>query len=265
VAGAIAEEINITLTPQEHAVLTSIGPVNTGAHELYLKGRYYWNKRTEEGVRRGIGYFQQAIEQDPSYSLAYAGLADCYNVLGFWNFITPKEAYPRAMQAATRALELDEALAEAHTSLAEAKVDYDWDWPGAEKEFKRAIELKPSYATAHEWYADYFLIAMGRQDEAIAEINRAQALDPLSLIINEDVGAVLYFARRYDQAIEQLRKTLELEPEFAATHAFLAQTPSRSSKRPSLSPGAAPVSWRCLHMPMQWRVREPRRARFSTS
>jgi len=176
--------------------------------------------RTEEGLKKGIEYFQQAIEKDPGCALAYAGLADSYSVLGFWNFMAPKEAYPRERAAAFKALEMDETLAEAHTSLGDARFKYDWDWVGAEKEYKRAIELNPSYATAHHWYAGY-LSAMGRHNEAIAEAKRAQELDPLSLMINATGGLVFFYARRYDEAIAQCRSTLELNSGFYPAHLFL--------------------------------------------
>jgi len=220
VAGAIANEIKIKLTPQEQARLASTQPVNPEAHEAYLKARYYWNLRTEEGLNKSIEYFQQAIEKDPGYALAYAGLADSYGTVATWNVTAPKEAYPRAKAAAFKALEIDEALAEAHASLGAVREEYDWDWLGAEKEFKRAIELNPSYATAHQWYAEC-LSVMGRHDEAIAEAKRAQELDPLSLIINAVEGRLFFYARRYDEAIAQCRRTLELNAGFYPAHLFL--------------------------------------------
>jgi len=220
VAGAIANEIKIKLTPQEQARLASARPVNPEAHEAYLKGRYYWNLRTEEGVKKGIEYFQQAIEKDPGYALAYAGLADSYVLLGDWGLMAPKEAFPRAKAAALKALEMDETLADPHASLGAARVDYDWDWVRAEKEFKRAIELNPGYATAHRCYAEY-LSAMGRHNEAIAEAKRAQELDPLSLSINAVEGWVFALARRYDEAIAQCRRTLELNAGFYPAHLYL--------------------------------------------
>jgi serine/threonine-protein kinase len=223
VAGAIANEIKIKLTPQEQARLASARPVNPDAHEAYLKGRYYWNLRTEEGLKKGIEYFQQAIEKDPGYALAYAGLANTYDVLVTWGVMAPKEGYPREKAAAFKALEMDETLAEAHASLGSARACYDWDWVGAEKEYKRAIELDPGYATGHEWYAEY-LSAMGRHNEAIAEAKRAQELDPLSLIINAvEGGLVFFYARRYDEAIAQCRRTLELNAGFYPAHLFLGR------------------------------------------
>jgi serine/threonine protein kinase/TolB-like protein/Tfp pilus assembly protein PilF len=222
VARAIANEIRLKLTPQEQVRLASVRPVNPDAHEAYLKARYYWNLRTEEGLKKSIQYFQQAIEKDPGYALAYAGLADSYAVLAAYNVMAPKEAYPRAKVAAFKALEMDETLAEAHAALGDARGRYDWDWVGAEKEYKRAIELNPSYATAHQWYAEY-LSAMGRHNEAIAEAKRAQELDPLSLIINASGCWVFFHARRYDEAIAQYRSTLELNAGFYPAHLYLGR------------------------------------------
>jgi serine/threonine-protein kinase len=220
VTRAIAGEVKAVLTPQEQTRLASARPVNPEAHEAYLKGRYSWNLRTEEGLKKGIEYFQQAIEKDPGHALAYAGLADSYDALAYWNLMAPKEAFPRAKAAALKALEMDETLAEAHASLGEARFKYDWDWVGAEKEYKRAIELNPGYATAHGWYAGY-LSGMGRHDKAIAEAKRAQELDPLSLSINAGEGWAFFCARRYDEAIAQCRRTLELNVGFYPTHLYL--------------------------------------------
>ena len=220
VAQAIAGEIRVKLTRPEKLQLASARPVSPAAYEANLKGRYFWNKRTPEGVKTAIEYFQQSIEKDPNYALAYAGLADCYVVPV--NPSPPREKMPKAKAAATKALQLDDTLAEAHTSLASVLSRYDWDWPGAEKEFKRALELNPRYAEAHEWYAAWYLVPMGRLQEAIAEEKRAQELDPVSLIINFELGIVLYYAREYDQAIEQFRKTLELNPNFRQAQTSLA-------------------------------------------
>ncbi len=223
VARAIADQIKANVTPDVQVRLARSNPVNPEAHEAYLRGRYFWSKRTEEGYKKGVGYFEQALEKDPAYALAYTGLADCYYLLATYDFLPPKEAYPRAKGAATKALELDEALAEAHTSLAAVKSEYEWDWLGAEREFKRALELSPNYATGHHWYSDH-LGVMGRHEEGIAESKRAQQLDPLSLIINTVVGLRFYQARRYDEAVEQLRKTLEIDPDFAVAHSLLGHT-----------------------------------------
>jgi TolB-like protein/DNA-binding winged helix-turn-helix (wHTH) protein/Flp pilus assembly protein TadD len=220
VAQAIASEIKVKLTPQEQARFARAQPVNPEAHEAYLRGRYYWNLRTEQNLKRGIEYFQQAIEKDPGYALAYTGLADSYVVLGT-GALAPRETFPRAKAAAFKALEIDETLAEPHASLGWVKADFDWDWAGAEKEFKRAIELNPGYATAHHWYALY-LSAMGRHNEAITEIKRAWELDPLSLIINTAAGQCFFWARRYDEAIAQFQRTFELNPGFSTAHYYLA-------------------------------------------
>src|SRR5712691_2752197 len=224
VARAIANEIQIKLTPQDHARLASIRSVDPEAYHLYLKGRFYWNKRTEESLKKGIEYFHQAIDLDPNYALAYAGLADCYGLLGWDLFgsLPPREALPIAKAAAKKALEIDDNLSEAHNSLAWTKLVFDWDWSGAESEFKRAIELNPGYAVAHHWYAEC-LAGMERYDEALAEIKRAQESDPLSLIISAVVGWILYFDRQYDQAIVQFQKALELDPNFWVAHWCLGQ------------------------------------------
>jgi tetratricopeptide (TPR) repeat protein len=204
---------------------------NVEAYELYLKGRYYWNKRTEEGFRRAIEYFGEATEKDRNYGLAYAGLADSYILLGEYGLLPAKEAYAKAREAATKALELDDTLAEAHAALADVKIDYDWDWAGAEREFRRAIELNPGYATAHQWYGE-LLSSLGRHEEALAEIKRAQQLDPLSLIINTSSGWILLGAGRDDLAIEQLRKTLEIDPNFARAHGDLGMAYLRKGNFP---------------------------------
>ena len=222
VAKAIADQVQIKLTPQVTARLASARPVNPEAHEAYLKGRYFWNKRTEEPLKKSIGYFEQAIKKEPEYALAYVGLADSYSILAQWDLLPPHEAYPKAKAAAVKALEIDERLGEAHTSMAAVKAYYDWDFAGGEKEYKRAIELNPNYATAHQWYSE-LLSDMGRHEEAIAEVRKAQGLDPLSLIINSTAGEAFRFARRYDQALEHYRKALEIDPNFAGVHEYLGR------------------------------------------
>lgn len=190
------------------------------AYNLFLKGRYYWNKRTTETLKKSVEYFELAIDRDPTYALAYAGLADSYGVLGFLEAMRPRDVMPKAKTAAAKALEIDETLAEAHTSLAYARMHYDWDWDGAETEYKRAIELNSSYATCHHWYA-LLLAAMERSKESIEQIKLAKGLDPLSLIINAVHGYTLYFAREYDQAIDQCLKALELDQKFGITRWIL--------------------------------------------
>ncbi|MBZ5514763.1 MAG: protein kinase [Acidobacteriia bacterium] len=223
VAQAIVREIRIKLTPQEQARLARARPVNPEAYRLYLIGRFLWNKRTEEGFKQAIDNFQRALEIDPGYAPAYAGLADSYNLLGGLGFVPPKEAIPRGKAAAQKALEIDESLAEAHTSLAFACTYYDWDWPTCEKEFKRAIELNPNYAIAHQWYADY-VSAMRRHPEALAEAQRAQELDPLSPIISVCVAHQYFNAGQYDEAICRFRNTVSLFPEFAFAYGDLGDT-----------------------------------------
>src|ERR1700756_1281416 len=224
VARDIAEQIRINLTSQEQAALTSVKVVNPEAYEDYLKGRYFWNKRTADGLKKAIDYFDQAIEKDPNYAQAYSGLADSYALLGDWEYgvLAPKEAFPRAQAAATKALELDNLLGEAHTSLAFSLDLFDWDWQSADREFRRAIELNPSYATAHHWYA-WHLSEMGRNSEALAEMRKAENLDPLSLIISADVAEILLVAHSYDEAIQQSRKTIDMDPNFAVAHYELGQ------------------------------------------
>jgi serine/threonine-protein kinase len=213
VARAIAHAVNITLTPQEQARLGAAHPINPAAHEAYLLGRYFWNKRTAEGLTKAFTYFQEAISKDSSYAAAYAGLADYYNVLPFYTRHSPAEEFPQAKAAARKALEIDETLAEAHASMAYITAYYDWDLHGAEREFQRALELNPSNAAAHHSYSR-LLVAMGRVDDALAEIERSAALDPVSPILKANTAMILYFGRRYDEAIEQLHGTLELDSSF---------------------------------------------------
>lgn len=220
IAQAIAREIRIQLTPQEQAHLASRRSVNTQALEAYLKGRFFWNKRTEEGFQRALVYFQEAIKMDPAYAQAYSGSADTYTLLQNYDLLPPKEAYPQAKAAALKALELDETLTEAHTSLAAVLEDYEWDWLGAEREYVRAIELNPNYETAHQWYSS-LLSSLGRHAEALAQIKKARELAPTSLRINTDMGWVLYEARLYDEAIAKAQGTLELDPDFAPAHSLL--------------------------------------------
>ncbi len=217
IAGEIVEKLKLKVSGTEKGLAKHYTESNE-AYQLYLKGRFYWNKRTAEALKKATEYFNQAIEKDPSFALAYAGLADCYVVPA--NRLPPREAMPKAKAAAMRALELDETLAEAHASLGRVLAAYDWNWTSAEKEYKRAIELNPSYAVAHQWYGGYF-DAMGRHNEALAEEKRAQELEPLSLIINFELGVTYYYARDYDQAIEQFRKTIELDQNFPPPHYFL--------------------------------------------
>jgi DNA-binding winged helix-turn-helix (wHTH) protein/TolB-like protein/Tfp pilus assembly protein PilF len=216
----VAEALILKLTSDEKRRLTRRYTEDVEAYQAYLKGRYFWNKRTEEGMRKGVECFRQAIETDPLYALAYAGLADSYNLLGIYSGSAPRETFPKAKAAAVKALEIDDALAEAHTSLAFVLQYFDWDWARAEREYRRALELNPDYATAHHWYANY-LITMGRHAEAMEEMRLAQRLDPLSTIIEGNIGNHLYYTRRYDRAMEHFRKMLEMEPDFYGTHTNL--------------------------------------------
>lgn len=222
-AGAIAQEIKVQLTPSEQARLSTAPPVNPRAYEPYLKGRYYWNKRTVEDLKKGLGYFQEAVSKDPDYAPAYAGIADSYNLLGYWGALPANKAYPKATQAALRALALDGTLAEAHTSLADIKANYEWKWSEAEEQYRHAIELSPRYAVARQWFAS-FLAALGKFVEAIAEAERARDLEPLSPILNNNVGWVYYLARQYDHAAEQFKGIIELEPDFALARKNLGRT-----------------------------------------
>lgn len=217
----IANRLRLPLAGEKQTRLDQHTTRNVDAYQLYLKGRYFWNKRNREGIKRAIEFFEQSIRIDPNYSLAYAGLADCYNVLGQLGELSPNEAMPKAKAAALNALRLDDSLAEAHASLALINEVYDWNWAIAEAEFKRAIELNPNYATAHHWYAMY-LSAMGRHDEALAEIRRAKVLDPVSLIINANEGWIYFCARQYDRGVEQLRETINMDPNFGNAHYKLA-------------------------------------------
>jgi TolB-like protein/DNA-binding winged helix-turn-helix (wHTH) protein len=225
VARNIADEIKIEFPQQPHS-LASTRAMNPDVHELYLKGRYFWNKRTEDGIKKAAEYFEEATQKDSNYALAYAGLADCYGTLNVHGVLAPKEAFPKAERAAMRALEIDDRLAEAHTSLAWARFHYDWDPSGAEREYKKAIELNPNYETAHHWYALY-LAEMGRQAEANEQIKRARELDPLSLIINANSGLLFYFDRRNDQAVQHFRETLDMDPNFPQAHFYLGRAYER--------------------------------------
>jgi DNA-binding winged helix-turn-helix (wHTH) protein/TolB-like protein/Tfp pilus assembly protein PilF len=214
----VAEALTLKLSGEEQRRLTRRYTDNAEAYQLYLKGRFFWNKRTEDGFKLGIAQFRQAVEKDPTYALAYAGLADSYTGLTFYNFAAPNETMPKAKEAATNALAIDNTLAEAHASLAHVTVNYDWGWSDAEREFRLSIELKPDYATGHQWYAIHYLTPTVQLEEAIQEMKRALDLEPTSLVMNTFWGATLYFAGRYDDAIEQCRKTIEMDSNFAVAH-----------------------------------------------
>jgi TolB-like protein/Flp pilus assembly protein TadD len=216
-AQGVAAEIQLKLTPEQQARLGSSHRTDPEAHEAYLKGLYFWNKITEQGMKEAIAYFQQAINIDPGYAEAYASLGSCYGILGNLTAIPPDESFPRNKAAAVKALELDYSVSEAHAQLGYASMFYDHDWPRAENEFRRALELNPSNANAHRGLAQYF-VSNARFDDALAEIEQARKLDPVSLGINSDQGWFLHFARRPDEAIAQLKKTLELDPSFGVAH-----------------------------------------------
>lgn len=216
VAGVLA----VKLTSEEKERLTKHYTESAEAHQLYLMGRYHLNRLTDDGTLKSLEYFQQAIERDPNFALAHAGVAESYNALGGFNVLRPKDVYPKARSAAMTALKLDDLLAEAHTALAMVNLTYDWDWAGAEREFKRAIELNPSDSDAHYYYS-YYLAFMGQFDNAIGEIRKAQELDPVSLVKLTGLGQVLLMARRYDEAIEQCRKALEMDPNLGFAHWLL--------------------------------------------
>jgi len=225
VARAIAEEIQIELTSHERDVLKSVKTVNPDAYEAYLKGRFFWNKRTADGMKEAISYFSQAIEKDPNYAPAYAGLTDSYALAGDWKYgvLAPKDAYPKAKAAALKAVVLDGTLGEAHISLALCLDNFDWDFSYAGKEFTRGIELSPSYATGHDWYG-WHLASLGRNGEALAQVEKAENLDPLSLIISSDLAEEFLIDHRYDEAATQTQKTINMDRFFAPAHYVLGAT-----------------------------------------
>lgn len=217
VAREIANALQARLSSSEEQRLARPPTKSLEAYDLYLKGRYFWNKRLPEKLKVGIEHFKQAIAKDSGYALAYAGLADSYTILGNFNVLPPDETYPQAKAAALKALEFDENLAEAHASLGFAVMSYDWDWMQAERELQRAIAINPNYATARSWYA-LLLTVTGRFDEAAPVRSKALALDPRSPVINTDIGLTLYFGRKYDDAITQFKKTLDIDPTFALAY-----------------------------------------------
>lgn len=223
IAQEISENLRLHLTGEQKRLLAKRYTANTEAYHLYLKGRYNWNKRTPSGTERAVEYFEQAIRLDSNYALAYAGLADSYNLMAGNSGLPPRETFAKSKTAALKALAIDDSLAEAHTSLSLARYLFDWEWSAAEQGFKRAIELNPNYATAHHWYGEY-LVLMRRFDEGFKELMQAQQLDPLSLPISVDLGQYYFFSRQYEQAVEQLTKALELEPNFVRALALLGWT-----------------------------------------
>ncbi len=220
VARRIARSLAMELLPAQQAVMSRSATRSIVAYEAYLKGRYFWNRRTEQGIAKAIEYFEQAIQADPGYAPAYAGVADAYDTLALYGGLPPRQARLRTEQAARRALQIDDRLAEAQTSLAFARILFDWDWQGGEQGFKSAIDLNPNHVTGHHWYG-LFLAMMGRFGEALAEMDVTLKLDPLSLVMNSHKGWILYFARRFDEAAEQLHRALEIDPAFPVAKYFL--------------------------------------------
>ena len=218
IAQEVTAKLKLKLSSEEQRQLVKRDSTNAEAYQFYLRGRYFWDKRTSDGIKQAIEHFQQSIERDPNFALGYVGLADSYIGLTFYNFAAPHETMPKAKESAIKALALDNTLAEAHASLAHVLMNYDWNWSEAEKEFKRSIELKPDYATAHQWYAIHYLTATGRLEEAVQEMKKALELEPASLVMNTFMGATLYYAGRYDEAIDQCRRTVEMDPNFAVAH-----------------------------------------------
>src|SRR5438093_2875698 len=218
IAQQVTAKLKLKLSSEEQRRLVKHDSTNPEAYQFYLRGRYFWNKRTSDGIKHAIEYFQQSIERDPNFALGYVGLADCYTGLTFYNFAAPHQTMPKAKDSATKALALDNTLAEAHASLAHVLVNYDWNWSESEEEFKRSIELKPDYATAHQWYAIHYLTAAGRLEEAVQEMKKALELEPASLVMNTFMGATLYYAGRYEEAIDQCRRTIQMDPNFAVAH-----------------------------------------------
>lgn len=224
IAQAIVKALKIKLIDKKDEKIYKNYTENVDAYSEYLKGRYHWNKRTADALKKSIEHFNMAIEKDPQYALAFAGLADAYIILGLYGASPPKFVMPKAKAAAQKAIEIDADLPEAHISLGCIQSVYDWDWSGAEEQFKWGIDLNPNYAIAHHWYAINYLVPMGRFDEAIDEVKKALDLDPISLVINTTVGLVHYYAREYDKAKDIFLQTLEVESNFAMAHFFLGQT-----------------------------------------
>jgi TolB-like protein/Flp pilus assembly protein TadD len=220
ISNEISQEMRRKLTSNQKQQIQKNYTENVEAYRLYLKGRFYLNRRNEKSFLQAIESFQDAIKIDKDYALAYAGLADCYSLMSNWGFWPPSEGFPKAKEAATHALRIDPSLAEAYASLATVKSSYEWKWKEAESDFKHAIELNPNYSTAHHWYS-FYLWLLGRNEEALREIQIAQSLDPLSLIINANRAYTLYVSRHYDEALQAINKTLELDPNFAIAYEYL--------------------------------------------
>jgi len=265
----VSEKLRMKMTGDDQQRMARRGTDNTEAYQLYLQGRYQWNRRTLDGIQQSVDYFQQAIRIDPRYALAYAGQADAYALLADANVLPAKEVLPKAREAAAKALELDETLAEAHTSLAWAKF-HSWDWTGAEREFRRAIQLNPGYLTAHLWYAEY-LTARGRFDQAQAQLNRALQLNPASPVVSLASGYRFYYAHQQAQAIEQWQKTLAAEPAFLPAHVALGRAYGQNGmyqeaiavlRRALELSGGDSNDLAALAQPAHWGIGKLRRGRF---
>lgn len=249
----VLEKLRQRLSSTEQQRATKNYTANAEAYQLYLQGRFYWNKRTADSYQKALDYFRQAIEKDPNYALAYSGLADCYSFLSSQGIRSPQDVFPLAKEAAVKAIEIDNSLSEAHTSMAYIKLYYDWDWAGAEREYQRAIALNPNYATPHHGYA-YLLISSGRTEEAFAEIKKAEAIDPLSVLIQTDHGEYYYFARRPDEAIAQLQKAIDMDPGFVRAHWLMGRALIQKGrcdegieealKAEKMSPVGEAIGWR---------------------
>jgi TolB-like protein len=225
----VAAALIPTLTGEQKQQLTRHYTDNADAYQSYIKGRYFWNQRTSESIKKAISYYTDAIIQDPNYALAYAGLADSYTTLGILDDLSSAEMMPKARSAALKALDLDEGLAEAHASLGYVKHRFEWDWPAAEKEFRRAIDLNPEYATAHQWYG-WYLVTVGSFDSAEEEFERARQIEPVSLYTNLTLAAAYFYSQRYEKASAQLAKVVEMDPNFGPAHRWLAKTLEQTGK-----------------------------------
>ncbi|HEY1576971.1 MAG TPA: winged helix-turn-helix domain-containing protein [Terracidiphilus sp.] len=221
IAREVANKVTVILTPDDRLRLRTENRVDPEVHELYLKARYFWNKRTEESVVKALDHYRKAIDTNPLYAQGYAGLADCYNILGYYNALAPREAYPKARAAAGKALEIDETLAEAHAALGVVKRDFEWDWRGAETEFQRSIQLNPGYVEAYHWRSTLACM-LGRCDESICEKERALGMDPLSVVIRTDIGRMFYYSRDYEHSLAHYRAALDLDPAFETAHLGIA-------------------------------------------
>ena len=249
IMNAIAEKLEITLMSNKQQTVAKKPTTSIEAYELYLKGRSFWNLRTPTDLKKGIDFFQQAISIDTSYAAAYSGIADCYTALGYGSFLTPKDAFPRALEAAAKAIKLDSTLAEPHASLGYYNFYYEWDWAAAEQEFRIAIALNPNYELGYDWYG-YYLTAMTRYDEARIILKKAKQLDPLSVPITTDIGFSVYYSGNYDLAVKELQSSLQMNPNFGLTHLWLG----RSYQAKKIYPDAIAEYKKALNVAVNWPV-----------